>query len=77
MSAKNNIKALIERFLFQYAIKVEDDDSVEYIEEMLENNTCIEFEVNYWFIPEDISSLDEADELLKAMIENTLEANII
>jgi len=67
----NNIKSLIERFLNDYCIEVRDDETDDYVELMMDNHKCVDYNGHLYYLPEDLS-LDESDQLLEEMIINTL-----
>jgi hypothetical protein len=65
----NNIRNEIDRFLKEFSIKVAEKEEPEgYVELMMDNHSCIEYESNFYYIPENCSLMDEDDELLKEML---------
>jgi len=63
----NNIKALINRFLHDYAIENNDEEAEESFDGEFH---MIVYEDDTYYIPKELS-LDESDELLEEMIINT------
>ena len=68
---RNNIKSLIERFLHQYCVRVHINEEDEYMEIMLENYDYILYEQQGWYVPKDISPVEDEEEILRMMIINT------
>ena len=69
---RNNIRALIERFLHQYGVKVKNEEDDSYVELMMDDHKYIEYESQGWYLPNDLS-LDEEDTILEEMILNTFQ----
>ena len=51
---RNNIKALIERFLHQYGVKVKNEEDDSYVELMMDDHKYIEYESQGWYLPNDL-----------------------
>lgn len=62
------MKQLINEFLKKYATKVKNNESDHYVELMMDNHKCIEFEGKEYYIPEDNSFWNEDEELLQEFI---------
>ncbi len=67
----NNIKLLIERFIETYCTKVMNEEESSYVELMMDDHKCIEYEGQQYYLAEECSLMDESDEILKEMILNT------
>lgn len=64
----NNIRNEIQNFLKEFCIIVKDDEEDWYVERMMDDHKCIEYEGKEYYIPEDCSLMDEDDLLLKEML---------
>jgi hypothetical protein len=67
------ITKLIKSFLFTYCKQAEDDEPLDYVELMMDNHYCINYEGQDWYVPTDDSGLSNDESLLKEMIVNTFE----
>ena len=65
------LKELIAAFLEKFATEVRKDEDDAYIELMLDNHFCIEYENRLFYIPEDNSLYTDEDELLCEMLKCT------
>ena len=68
---ENNIKELIQSFLDKFCTKVGDFEDATTVELYMDNHDYIEYESQGYYIPEDISMLNEQDTLLRQIILNT------
>lgn len=64
----NNIKNEITQFLKDFCIEVKDNEEDSYVELMMDNHKCIEYEGKVYYVPDDCSLMEENDELLKQML---------
>jgi hypothetical protein len=64
----NNIKGEIKEFLNTFCVKVMENEESSYIELMMDNHDCIEYEGEIYYLPEDCSLMDDEDALLQKMI---------
>jgi hypothetical protein len=69
----NNIKLLIERVLDTYCTKIQKHEKSSYVELMMDNHKCIEYDGQQYYLPEECSLMDDSDELLSIMILNSFE----
>jgi hypothetical protein len=67
------LKELIATFLEKFATKVKDNEDDAYVELMMDDHFCIEYEDRQFYIPEDNSLYTSDDELLVQMLRNTFE----
>jgi uncharacterized protein (DUF1499 family) len=58
------MKKIIVHFLEKYGTKVLPDESMEYIELMMDDHICVEFDDVEYYIPRDNSHYSEDDELI-------------
>ncbi len=63
------MKKLINDFIKKYGIKVRSNESSAYVELMMDDHKCIEYEDGKeYYIPENSSSYSEDDELIREFI---------
>lgn len=63
------MKQLMNDFIKKYGIKVRRNESAAYVELMMDDHKCIEYEDgNEYYIPENSISYTEDDELIRDFI---------
>jgi hypothetical protein len=65
------MKQLIKDFLSKYCTLVQDIETHEYIELMMDNHNCIEFEGVEYYVPKENSHWGEDETLLQEFIIQT------
>lgn len=64
------MKQLIIDFLSKYCIQVQENEPSAFVELMMDNHKCIEFEGIQYYVPED-NTYDEDETLLQEFIIQT------
>lgn len=63
-------KAVLE-FLKTYGTRVRDNEEDSYVQLMMDDHKCVEFENKEYYIPEECSAWDEEDEeIYDFLVEN-------
>ena len=65
------VTAVIKAFLLKYGTKVVENESSDYVDLMMDDHKCIEYQGNEYYIPENNSFYTEDDEILKDMLFST------
>lgn len=65
------MKKLITDFLDKYCTLVKEDDSDDYVDLMTDNHSCILFEEQEWYVPDNNSLWSEDEFLLQDFIVYT------
>ena len=64
----NNIRGEIKEFLNTFCVKVMENEDSSYVELMMDDHKCIQYEGEIYYIPENGSLMDDEDALLQEMI---------
>ena len=64
------MKQLIRDFLKKYCTRVQENETSDFVELMIDNHKCIEFEGVEYYVPDDNSFWNEDEELLQEFITN-------
>lgn len=67
------MKQLIRDFLQKYCALVKEDETMEYMELMMDNHHCISFEGKEWYVPDDNSLWNEDEEFIQEFLVFTYE----
>jgi hypothetical protein len=62
------MKQLIRDFLKKYCTRVQENETSDFVELMIDNHKCIEFEGVEYYVPDDNSFWNEDEELLQEFI---------
>lgn len=65
------ITKLIEEFIDKFCIKCAEDEDPATTELYMDNHHCISYRNQDYYLPEEISMMDEEDSILYQMILNT------
>jgi hypothetical protein len=65
------MKKLITDFLDKYCTLVKEDDSDDYVDLMTDNHSCILFEEQEWYVPDNNTLWSEDEFLLQDFIVYT------
>lgn len=63
------MKKIIVDFLDKYGKKVLPNESMEYIELMMDDHICVEFDDVEYYVPKDNSHYTEDDELILSVLD--------
>jgi hypothetical protein len=62
------MKELIRDFIKKYCTQVQENETSDFVELMIDNHKCIEFEGVEYYVPDDNSFWNEDEELLQEFI---------
>ncbi len=63
------MKKVILDFLQKYGTKVLPDESMDFIEKMMDDHICVEFDNSEYYVPKDNSHYTEDDELIFKVLD--------
>jgi hypothetical protein len=63
------MKKVILDFLQKYGTKVLPDESMDFIEKMMDDHICVEFDNAEYYVPKDNSHYTEDDELIFKVLD--------
>ena len=62
---KDEISKIIIQFLNEYCTKVKNNEDSDYVELMMDNHICIEYDNQRWYIPENNILWSKEEEVIK------------
>jgi len=67
------VTKLITEFIDKFCIRVADDEDPATTDLYMDNHFCINFKDEFYYLPENISTMDEEESLLYMLILNSFE----